>query len=130
MTQTVTCPLCDEYTGEKESVATHMFVKGDETHTGVNYQKAVTLIETNTDAEPVEEDEPDEDPSDNQYDTDETTPVGKDPVMGDGNTGNVGTSDDIELPCGHESFNPDNAPEPPFPVECEVCGETWTITDL
>jgi len=126
MTQSITCPLCDEFTGDKKSVATHMFTTGDETHTGVNYQKAIRLIETNTDSNPTnEDDEPDET---NESEPDE--PVGKDPVKGSGNTSDVNSSNDIELPCGHESFDPDNAPEPPFPVECEVCGETWTVTDL
>lgn len=40
-----------------------------------------------------------------------------------------GGSDD-ELPCGHESIDPAEAPDPPFTVTCDTCGESWTVTEL
>lgn len=38
------------------------------------------------------------------------------------------TGDD-ELPCGHESI-PQDAPDPPFWVQCDVCGGQWKVTAL
>lgn len=35
------------------------------------------------------------------------------------------TTDGVELPCGHETFDPSRAPEPPFNVICETCGESY-----
>jgi len=129
MTQAVTCPAdgC-EYSGAKSSVLGHYSGTRDDAHAG-GYRKAKEIVENNSgDGEFIEE-ESSENPSENEYDTDETTPVGKDPVMGDGNTGNVGSSDDIKLPCGHESYSPDDAPQPPFGIECSTCGESWTVRE-
>jgi hypothetical protein len=38
-------------------------------------------------------------------------------------------TDEVELPCGHESFDADRAPEPPFNVRCETCGESFGVRE-
>jgi len=37
--------------------------------------------------------------------------------------------DMVELPCGHESFDESQAPDTPFTVSCDTCGNSWTVTD-
>jgi hypothetical protein len=36
-------------------------------------------------------------------------------------------SEKVDLPCGHESYDPAQAPEPPFSVTCDTCGQSWTV---
>lgn len=36
--------------------------------------------------------------------------------------------DEQELPCGHESYRMDDAPEPPYRVQCSECGDSWRVT--
>jgi len=106
----VQCPAkgCDF---EGPNAKQHWGGKRDDAHSGSFYE-ALNSTNQNTTNEPNEPD----------------GPVGKDPVMGGGDTSNVGTSDDVELPCSHESFNPDEAPEPPYEVSCSTCGESWTVS--
>jgi len=37
--------------------------------------------------------------------------------------------DMVDLPCGHESFDESQAPDVPFTVSCDTCGNSWTVTD-
>jgi len=139
MTQAVTCPAdgC-EYSGAKSSVLGHYSGMQDANHQG-GYRKAKEIVEKNSgDGEFIEDDEPDGSNDKDELPTggpstkhapDPDNSGGKDPVMGSGETGNVESSDDVELPCGHESFNEDEAPDPPFGIECSTCGESWTVRE-
>jgi len=51
------------------------------------------------------------------------------PVMGDADPGSS-QNEQVDLPCGHESFSRSDAPEPPFGVSCSECGESWAVSDL
>lgn len=121
---TYTCPAegCD-YEGAKKSVGAHYSGKQDDDHEG-GYLRAQELLE---DADPSGEVTVDESPKPDDSTHD---PAGDDPVMGSGPSFEEEDTDVEELPCGHETFDPSEAPEPPFRVSCGECGEGWTVTEL
>jgi len=128
-----TCPAgnCGTTWESKEAVKGHWGGMQDESHTGAfhkaweAFQKERNGDKPDTNELDGEDEEPDEDPSENEPDAS----VGKDPVKGSGNTNDVESQSDVSLPCGHETFDPDEAPEPPYQVGCETCGETWTVRE-
>jgi len=131
MTQTaVTCPAngC-EYSGAKSSVLGHYSGMRDDAHAG-GYRRAKEIVEENSGDGEFIEDEPDG--GGGQGAEEGGSPGEEDPIMGDGSTSQQtdGSTHREDLPCGHESFNPSEAPEPPFDVECNTCGESWTVTEL
>lgn len=44
-------------------------------------------------------------------------------------TSTSAASGSVELPCGDESYDPADAPNPPFKVSCGACGKSWRVTD-
>jgi len=129
MTQAVTCPAegC-EYSGAKSSVLGHYSGMRDDAHTG-GYRRAKEIIdETAGEGEFIDEEES-EDVDEPEPDSTTDTQGGSDPIMGGGDTSDVGSSEDIDLPCGHESYDPGEAPDPPFGIECSTCGESWTVRE-
>jgi hypothetical protein len=51
------------------------------------------------------------------------------PTMPSGSPATAATTDAVELPCGHDSYDPRDAPEPPFNVRCATCGERYGVTE-
>lgn len=35
----------------------------------------------------------------------------------------------VEFPCGHDSYDPTEAPDEPFAVTCDECGERYKVTE-
>jgi hypothetical protein len=126
MTDMISCPAdgCD-YSGLRESVLGHYSGKQDSAHQG-GYQKAKTMLEGDTDAtETTESTDTDTD------DTPDDTNTRDSPVMGDANPEQAAqsSSDGVELPCGHESYDPGEAPSAPFAVSCSECGKAWEVQE-
>jgi hypothetical protein len=127
---TVECPFCDKTGPTKEFIAQHAFTTGDEAHSGVNYQKA--MMHLNTDATSGS--------SSLSADSDSGA---DNPVFGDANPDTVGTStndpdgdtdsdsgaNSVALPCGCETIDPADAPEPPYQVTCGTCGTTYKVNE-
>ena len=126
---TVTCPAdgC-EYSGVPKSVAAHYSGSQNDVHKG-GYQVAIQKLEamdSSTDTTDTESD---------------TGSVSQSSGSGDG-LGIPSTesaqepsqepeteTDMHDLPCGHESFDLADAPEPPFAVSCDTCGKSWGVTE-
>lgn len=70
--------------------------------------------------------------SDPDPDPDSTPEAGasdaNNPTMPSGSPATSAT-DAVELPCGHDSYDPAEAPEPPFNVRCGTCGERYGVTE-
>lgn len=78
---------------------------------GDNTVQAAAVVDEETD-----DDDTDSDPSDN-------------PVFGDADPdADIGDTDSVELPCGCESFDENEAPERPFEVTCSSCGKRYKVT--
>jgi hypothetical protein len=110
----VECPAdgCD-YEGLRDSVLGHYSGKPDDAHRG-GYARARSLLA---------------DESTDSTDTDNETPDSEsNPVMGSADPNPSPSGDDREeLPCGHESYDPTEAPDPPYRVGCDECGDTWEV---
>jgi len=110
MSKEVTCPAegCD-YTGVQSSVLGHYSGTQDDAHAG-GYKTGRDLLEstdTNESENPVFGDsDPDADPEPN-----------------------VETSDKLELPCGCDSYDVSDAPDPPYKITCPDCGQSWRVTE-
>lgn len=122
MTDLETCPAegCD-YDGLPNSVCAHYSGKSDDAHEG-GYERAQTLLDG-----PDDEQQSDELSSTEQQS--EATPDSGNPTMGNADPDESST-DEIELPCEHESFDPDDVTEDhlvngKLPVECDTCNETY-----
>lgn len=113
----VECPAdgCS-YEGVKSSVLGHYSGKSDDAHPG-GYARARSLLADADDPA----DEQAEDSADNQG-------GGGDPTMGSADP-SPDQGGSRELPCGHESYDPSEAPDPPYRVGCSECGDTWRVTD-
>jgi len=130
MTQKVTCPAegCDE-SGLPESVAGHAQGKRDDAHSGLTYTGVLAEVGTEQPAEST--DEPD---TDEQSEADSEAEHGQTGLSfpenpdADDDRGEQ-ASDMVDLPCGHESYNEAEAPDPPFGVSCESCGKSWVVRD-
>lgn len=115
--QTITCPAegCD-YTGPKSSVLGHYSGKRDDDHPG-GYERAKTLLDDDVET------------AETPTETTTETTSNSDPTMGNANPDEydeADESDDVELPCGHESFDPEDVEKsPPYIVSCDTCGESW-----
>jgi hypothetical protein len=119
--ETVTCPAdgCD-YDGFRSSVLGHYSGRQDDAHAG-GYQKAKTMLDgedTATETAETTEDTPQSDTSSS-------------PVMGnaDPDATTEPDTEHVELPCGHESYDPGEAPDPPFAVSCSECGKAWEVQE-
>jgi hypothetical protein len=93
--------------------------KGD--HTGIGYQKAKAMLDAdetvNDDVGPAKDETGDLEPE-------EKAASQGDPTMGDATPEDVR---EVELPCGHESFDPAEVDKsPPYNVRCEDCGQEWS----
>jgi len=55
--------------------------------------------------------------------------TGSNPTMPDGPAETDTESDMVDLPCGHESYDESEAPDYPFIVTCDVCGESRRVTE-
>jgi hypothetical protein len=99
----------------------HCVNKTDDAHAHLDYKPDVyRLIQGNGD---------DPDPgSENQTIETTQTDDSDNPMMGGPavETEPKG-SEAVELPCGHESYNPVEAPDPPFTVSCSACGQAWVV---
>jgi hypothetical protein len=123
------CPVCgatEKSTGakfdSKSAVVAHMSSSKGE-HTGIGYQKAKAMLNADEEVNG----EPDEDaPGDvePQEDTNSQGDPPDDPTMGDATPEDVR---EVDLPCGHESFDPAEVNKsPPFNVQCTQCGQEWS----
>lgn len=136
----IECPIdeCDYSAQSIDSVIAHMQGKRDPPHKGIGYEKARIMIEQSGQGGEEAPDDPapaHEAPASSG--TDESQPEGEleFPDSGSGQGGNQGSETSNgggsePLPCGHESFDPSEAPAPPFTVTCEECGGAWTVTEL
>ena len=111
MSDNVTCPAegCD-YTGVQSSVLGHYSGTQDDAHAG-GYKTGRDLLET-----------------------DSTTTTSENPVFGDIDPDadpdpEPDTSDNVELPCGCDSYDPSDAPDPPYKITCPDCGQSWRVTE-
>lgn len=126
------CPVCDNPHDTWGGVATHMWKKSDEEHEHVESKDGgLEWLARNGHMGAADTADDDSD-VDGREDTTETTDTdtGTDTMEfpeADGNGTEDGESGEQELPCGHESFDMDKAPEPPFGVECDECGESWVV---
>jgi hypothetical protein len=39
------------------------------------------------------------------------------------------TSDQVELPCSCDSYDPSDAPDPPYKITCPDCGQSWRVRE-
>jgi hypothetical protein len=118
MTESYQCPAegCD-YTNVKSGVLGHYSGKRDDAHAG-GYEKAKQLLKNGATTSNSAESTPSETSSGN-------------PVFGDADPDaatETETVEEVTLPCGHESYNPEDAPEKPFVVSCSQCGEQYKVT--
>lgn len=136
---TIACPVdgCDYSAQTKESVIAHMQGKRDEAHKGIGYEKARIMIEQSGQGGGEAPADPARAKASPSTGTDQSTPQGEleFPDSGGGQGGQQGSdgstgSAEETLPCGHETFDPSKAPDPPFTVTCDECGGAWTVTEL
>lgn len=120
------CPAegCDYVGASKEAAKGHWGGKQDDVHSGAwhaAYADAQEADEGNGDGpDPASGSEGSGDPSQG------------DPTMGSRDPdGDEDDQEDVhDLPCGHESFDAAEAPDPPFVVQCDSCSGTWEVTEL
>lgn len=121
----VNCPVdgCDYGPRPVKSVASHYSGKKDDAHSG-GYEKAMSMLESDGGSKP------DTDGTDGQTGSPNQDDGPTFPEASSGDNGGTDTSEaPTDLPCGHESFDPSEAPDPPFRVQCDTCGASWTVTD-
>jgi len=118
MTDEITCPAdgC-EYSGPAKSVAGHAQAKRDPPHKGISYRDVMDEHAGNGASSPS-----------TPNGSSSPSGSGSNPTVGDGDSGG-GADGREELPCGHESFDPAEAPATPFTISCETCGKTWRVED-
>jgi hypothetical protein len=124
--ETVTCPAdgCD-YDGFRSRVLGHYSGSQDDAHSG-GYQVAKDRLNEQDDSTYGSASEA----SETDTDASQSNPGGS-PVMGDADPDAAAepASKDVELPCGHESYDPGEAPDPPFAVSCSECGKAWEVQE-
>lgn len=122
---TYKCPVC-EWTPDSDvddpenSVIAHMSSSIGE-HRGIGYQKARTMLNVNENGTDTAE-------------NDDTPTESENPVMGNAEPAadtepDTSTNSGVELPCGHESYDPSEAPDPPFKTSCDQCGGSWRVSE-
>jgi len=123
------CPVdgCDYENPNEKALKGHWGGMRDEAHSGA-WHKAMAEAEGSDSPARAGATETDESPPEGDTDTNPT--FGSAEVETGTETEPADTSEEVDLPCGHESFAPAEAPEPPFRVSCEECGEAWNVTDL
>lgn len=136
-TKKYSCPAegC-EYSGTENSVAAHYSgTRKQPDHAG-GYEKAKQRMGSGTSKKEAETESGTAESSDggNDGDTDSSTSeTGSHPTFGDGTGGSDSGSsepEEVDLPCGCESFDKSNCPEPPFWVSCDTCGKAYKVTEL
>jgi len=114
------CPAdgCD-YSGHREKVLGHYSGKQDEAHSG-GYHDAKQMLSDSADG--GIDNTPDDSPAEGS----------QNPIVDGGQPSSPEPSseDEVELPCGHESFSEEDAPEPPFEATCETCDEDFGVSEL
>jgi len=146
---THTCPVCGETRtqkgepfGSNGSVIAHMSRSEDQEHKGIGYQKANQLVEI--DNAEKEGGKGQQGMGDNKgsptTDTSTTTTNHRsggaandngssgNPTMSSPSTSVNTAKGHQELPCGHESYDPQETPDKPFWVTCDECGKTWKVS--
>lgn len=128
MTETVTCPAdgCD-YSGVPKSVLGHYSGKRDGAHEG-GYERGRQRLGLDDDGDSREE--VSRSPEDGGGGSGGGGGGGGNPTFGDADPDSGSDDTEHDLPCGHESFDETEAPEPPFRVECSQCGDDWVVNDL
>lgn len=134
----VKCPApgCD-YSGSKQAVKGHWGGKQDEDHAGKWHEAHEAYQEAREQTADDEQEDPSDGPEEAQAEPQARAGAstgdagnGSNPAF-DGpspDTSNSGSSDNVDLPCGHESYDPSETPDPPFKVTCEECGTSWRVT--
>lgn len=116
MSEREPCPApgCPEQ-GTRAELSGHWGGKSDDAHSG-SFREAFDSESASDGASagPSESPDPEGDRSGN-------------PTFGDADPS--GDPDEIDLPCGHDSYDPSEAPDPPFRAECEQCGDGWTVRE-
>jgi len=125
MTQQYECPVCDASFGQEGSLKGHITRSTDADHKGLS-GPAVVEGEQSVDDTKANRGDGTDDSTPDTTDTGDTNPT-----MGsaDPQSNDSGASGNEELPCGHEAFDPADAPDTPFMVECETCGTRYEVTD-
>jgi hypothetical protein len=111
MTEQPTCPICSTKFETWGSVKGHI-TRSQGEHEGLSGPEVVEEMQTESGDKPE------------TSDGNGSNPTMETPSPADGSNGTE------ELPCGHESFDPDNAPKPPFHAYCDTCGEAWVVEEL
>lgn len=129
-----TCPVCTSSQHDTwGGVAVHIWKKQDDEHDMAESKDDALIwlsendhITRDTGPSMAADDEDDPEPTQQPESSDN-------PVMGSADPDadpNPDSADagGVELPCGHESYDPDDAPERPFAVACSQCGQKYKVT--
>lgn len=119
----VECPFCEYTADTAESVAQHAFTSGDDAHKGVNYQKAMTHL--NTPGEVPDPDTPEDDADtgeDAGPDTGGSETASSDGGLGLGGKPDLSPGDDVNG-SEAESDGPDVVEEPDEPASPEEASD-------
>jgi len=111
MTEQPTCPICGTEFQSWGSVKGHI-TRAQGEHAGLSGPEVVEEMQNENNGESTDGDDK------------ESNPTMETPSPADGSNGTE------QLPCGHESFDPENAPKPPFHAYCDTCGEAWVVEEL
>jgi len=130
----VHCPMCDvcvSTTGRPFETPNSVVAHIASAHDGYGYEEARSLMDNPTrEASTTQTDAVDDD-TDNM-DSDTETISFEEPSGGESFEESSGAGDDsenVELPCGHEHYDPSEAPSKPFKIECEQCGNSWRVEE-
>jgi len=139
MSQMVSCPVdgCD-YKGSIKQVKGHWGGSQDDAHSGAFHKafngegkqynngmghKAVGPNDTAVNADNTS--------STTSSTTAQQSGAGANPTMPDGDGSpepNQSNTEKVDLPCGHDSYDPSEAPEKPFRITCTDCKQTWRVS--
>lgn len=127
-----TCPVCTSSQHDTwGGVAVHIWKKQDDKHDMADSKDSALIWLSENDHITSDTGPSMSDPDDAE--TSDGADSSGNPVMGsadpdadpDGESADAGG---VELPCGHESYDPDDAPEKPFAVACGQCSAKFRVT--
>jgi len=118
------CPACGSPHDKMYGLFIHMRNSKDENHSGFDSTEAIerALADGLDVKETSEADNGSSEPEDSDMASETETPSN---MFDEPSTGEV-VSQEVELPCGHESINPDDIPAGKS-VICEVCGNRFEV---
>ena len=118
------CPACGSPHDKMYGLFIHMRNSKDENHSGFDSTEAIERalagqLDVKETSEPDEK-SPEEESPDMATDTETPSNMFDEPTTG------KPVSEEVKLPCGHESINPDDIPAGKS-VICEVCGNRFEV---